>query len=136
MSVTESTLDDPTLQPATPDTESVIAETHHEPRPAPSAAPAAIPAPPCLVARPGLQQDHNQVPSVSPSSLSADESRLSDVAQQSKRARETHMSQAERMVKRSRIDLKACEVGDNVAVLIPMVDRGRGIHVTSWGCHH
>ena len=30
------------------------------------------------------------------------------------------------MVKRSRIDLKAGEVGDNVAVPIPMVDRGRG----------
>ena len=30
------------------------------------------------------------------------------------------------MVKRSRIDLKAGEAGDNVAVPIPMVDRGRG----------
>ena len=30
------------------------------------------------------------------------------------------------MVKRSRIDLKVTEVGDNVAVPIPMVDRGRG----------
>jgi len=30
------------------------------------------------------------------------------------------------MVKRSRIDLQAGEIGDNVAVPIPMVDRGRG----------
>jgi len=30
------------------------------------------------------------------------------------------------MVKRSRVDLKSCEVGDNVAVPIPMTDRGRG----------
>ena len=30
------------------------------------------------------------------------------------------------MVKRSQIDLKAGEIGDNVAVPIPMVDRGRG----------
>ena len=30
------------------------------------------------------------------------------------------------MVQRSRIDLQAGEIGDNVAVPIPMVDRGRG----------
>ena len=30
------------------------------------------------------------------------------------------------MVKRFRIELKAGEVGDNVAVPIPFVDRGRG----------
>ena len=30
------------------------------------------------------------------------------------------------MVKRSRLDSKAGEVGDNVAVPIPLVDRGRG----------
>ncbi|KAK7489628.1 hypothetical protein BaRGS_00019023, partial [Batillaria attramentaria] len=36
------------------------------------------------------------------------------------------MSQAERMVKRSRVDLKAGEPGDNVAIPIPSVDRGRG----------
>ncbi|MPC34442.1 hypothetical protein E2C01_027834 [Portunus trituberculatus] len=36
------------------------------------------------------------------------------------------MSQAEKMVKRSRLDLKPGEEGDNVAVPIPAVDRGRG----------
>ena len=36
------------------------------------------------------------------------------------------MSQAERLAKRSRVNLKAGEVGDNVVVPIPMVDRGRG----------
>jgi hypothetical protein len=30
------------------------------------------------------------------------------------------------MVKRSRIELKVAEVGDNVAVPVPLVDRGRG----------
>ena len=129
MQVTESPPDNQTLQPATPDTESVIAEIHHEPHPAV----AAISAPPCLVARTGLQQDHNQVPSVRPSSLAAVESRQSDIAQHCKRAREAHMSQAERIVKCSRVGLKAGEVGDNVAVPIPMVDSGRMIHVTSWG---
>ena len=34
--------------------------------------------------------------------------------------------QAERMVKRSRVDLQAGIIGDNVAVPIPAVDRGRG----------
>ena len=38
-----------------------------------------------------------------------------------------HVSQAERMVKRSRLDLKsACVAGENIAVPIPMVDRGTG----------
>ena len=36
------------------------------------------------------------------------------------------LSQAERMVKRSRVDLKTGVPGDNVAVPIPAVDRGRG----------
>jgi hypothetical protein len=30
------------------------------------------------------------------------------------------------MVKRSRVELKFGEIGDNVAIPIPMVDRGRG----------
>ncbi|KAI0207324.1 hypothetical protein LSAT2_007989, partial [Lamellibrachia satsuma] len=46
--VTESMPDDPTLQTATPDTESIIAEIHHELCPAAAAAAAA--APPCLAA--------------------------------------------------------------------------------------
>ena len=36
------------------------------------------------------------------------------------------MEQAERMVKRSRVELGHCEKGDNVAIPIPLVDRGRG----------
>ncbi|KAK3896194.1 hypothetical protein Pcinc_000116 [Petrolisthes cinctipes] len=35
------------------------------------------------------------------------------------------LSQAERMVKRSKVDFKSGEVGDNVAVPVPLVDRGR-----------
>ena len=34
--------------------------------------------------------------------------------------------QAERMVKRSRLEIQAVIIGDNVAVPIPTVDRGRG----------
>ena len=52
--------------------------------------------------------------------------RLQDITDQRKRARESQLIQAERMVKRSRIDLKVAEVGDNVAIPIPMVDKGRG----------
>jgi len=36
------------------------------------------------------------------------------------------MSQAQRMVKRSRVDLKPGDIGDNAAVPVPLVDRGRG----------
>ena len=52
--------------------------------------------------------------------------RQQEICARRKRAREAQAQQAERMVKRSRIDLKAGEIGDNVAVPIPMVDRGRG----------
>ena len=52
--------------------------------------------------------------------------RLQDISNQRKSAREAQLIQAERMVKRARIDLKVGEAGDNVAVPIPMVDRGRG----------
>ncbi|XP_076031184.1 uncharacterized protein LOC143019434 [Oratosquilla oratoria] len=63
--------------------------------------------------------------SVSENSAPIDK-RVEDISNQRKRARESQLSQGERMVKRSGIDLKAGEVGDNVAVPIPMVDRGRG----------
>ena len=36
------------------------------------------------------------------------------------------MEQAERMVKRSRVELSPGQKGDNVAIPIPLVDRGRG----------
>ena len=56
--------------------------------------------------------------------------RLTERSEGIKRARkEAHlgqMSQAEWMVKRSRVDFKCGEIGDNVAVPVPMVDRGRG----------
>ena len=49
---------------------------------------------------------------------------------QSKRCRSfaysSRVSQAERMVNRSRVDFKPGEPGDNVAVPIPLADRGRG----------
>ena len=46
--------------------------------------------------------------------------------EQHTRENESQLTQAERMIKCSLIDLKMAEVGDNVAVPIPMVDRGRG----------
>lgn len=36
------------------------------------------------------------------------------------------MSQAERVPKRSRVDIEPGESRDNVAVLVPLVDRGGG----------
>ncbi|XP_068242301.1 uncharacterized protein [Palaemon carinicauda] len=41
-------------------------------------------------------------------------------------ASESQSQQAERMVKRSRTELVAGEIGDNIALPIPLVDRGRG----------
>ncbi|XP_068235774.1 uncharacterized protein [Palaemon carinicauda] len=41
-------------------------------------------------------------------------------------ANEYQRQQAERMVKRSRTELVAGEIGDNIALPIPLVDRGRG----------
>ncbi|XP_076057193.1 uncharacterized protein LOC143034707 [Oratosquilla oratoria] len=67
----------------------------------------------------------NQPPAVSENSAPVDKW-LEDISNQSKRARESQLSQAERMIKRSRIDLKVGEVGDNVAVPMPMVNRERG----------
>lgn len=58
--------------------------------------------------------------------LSPLSSRQHNKVGQHKRARDSQVSQAERMVKQSRVDLKAGEVGNNVAIPIPTVDRGRG----------
>jgi len=41
-------------------------------------------------------------------------------------AQTSQLKQAERTVKRSRVEMVAGKVGDNVAVPIPLVDRGRG----------
>ena len=47
-------------------------------------------------------------------------------AQITQHRHEASIAQVERMVKRSRIDLQAGVIGDNVAVPIPAVHRGRG----------
>ncbi|KAK4308706.1 hypothetical protein Pmani_019610 [Petrolisthes manimaculis] len=49
-----------------------------------------------------------------------------NILNERKMARKCHIDQAERMVKRSRIELQTGNVGDNVALPVPMVDRGRG----------
>ena len=77
---------------------------------------------------------HNPGPSSHPAESSTSNttvaSSLNARSARIKRNREeasnNQMIQAERMVKRSRVELKAGEPGDNVAVLIPLVDRGRG----------
>ena len=52
--------------------------------------------------------------------------RQSDIINQRLGASAAQIAQAEHMVKRSRVDLIAGKIGDNVAVLIPLVDQGRG----------
>ncbi|XP_063584685.1 uncharacterized protein LOC134762243 [Penaeus indicus] len=52
--------------------------------------------------------------------------RENNIIAQRKGAHMSQLAQAERMVKWSRIDLAAGEPLDNAAVLIPLVDRGRG----------
>ena len=52
--------------------------------------------------------------------------RQEDIQNQRSVARSSETVQAERMVKRSHIELTACRIEDNIAVPIPLVDRGRG----------
>ena len=52
--------------------------------------------------------------------------RQNNITSQRKRACEAQLSQAERMVKRSRRIMDRGNVGNNVTIPIPMVDRGRG----------
>ena len=69
-------------------------------------------------------QLHTDPPPLSPAPHIT--SRMEKIAACRKRASEAQHVQAERMVKRSRVDLQAGAIGDNVAVPIPLVDRGRG----------
>ncbi|XP_068235537.1 uncharacterized protein [Palaemon carinicauda] len=50
---------------------------------------------------------------------------LEDIALQRSRASAGQLAQAERMVKRSRLEHVPCDPGDNMAILIPLVDRGK-----------
>ena len=52
--------------------------------------------------------------------------RIQNISNERNGASSSQMAQAERMVKRSKVVLGAGQVGDNVAVPIPIVDRGRG----------
>ena len=64
---------------------------------------------------------------MAPSSATSNiEQNHEQITTQRKRAREAMVQQAERMVKRSRIKHVAGNVGDNVTIPIPIVDRGRG----------
>ena len=53
-------------------------------------------------------------------------SRMDSILMERQGARSAQFAQAERMVKRRRVDLAHGHPGDNVAVPIPLVDRGRG----------
>ena len=54
------------------------------------------------------------------------ESRTAQITKRRHEASMAQQEQAERMVKRRRVDLQVGTIGDNVAVPIPAVDRGRG----------
>ena len=53
-------------------------------------------------------------------------SRIASIVMEQQAARTAQFAQTERMVKKSRIDLAHGHPGDNLAVPIPLVDRGRG----------
>ena len=52
--------------------------------------------------------------------------RMNNIHSERSAASSSQLIQAERMVKRSRLELPTTNPGDNVAVPIPLVDRGRG----------
>ena len=52
--------------------------------------------------------------------------RMNNIHSERSAASSSQLIQAERMVKRSRLELSTANPGDNVAVPIPLVDRGRG----------
>ena len=114
----------PVAVTARPTTQPLTIEIHAETLP-PSPC---SPSPPVLSLQPATfqaSQEFSQPPPLSPAPDSLN-LRLQNIAQQRQDARIAQVSQAERMVKRSKVDLKAGAVGDNVAVPIPLVDRGRG----------
>ncbi|XP_047476369.1 uncharacterized protein LOC125030380 [Penaeus chinensis] len=67
-----------------------------------------------------------QDPQPPPASAAPVPTSQKEITEQRKSAREAQLSQAERKVKRSRIDFKAAEEGEYVAVATPMVERGKG----------
>ena len=99
-------------------------------QPAESTAPAnsvGSPLPPQLTMASSISLEvHSSPPALSPAPHTVVASHQSSITVQRKRAQETLASQAEHMVKRSRITLQAGDEGDNVAIPVPMVDRGRG----------
>ncbi|KAK7109730.1 hypothetical protein V1264_013720 [Littorina saxatilis] len=81
----------------------------------------------------GQSEEHvaSLSPSPSDSPVSSAENhrvaeRIKEINRRRREAADAQTSQAERMVKRSRVDLRAGEQGDNVAVPVPLVDHGRG----------
>ncbi|XP_076049296.1 KRAB-A domain-containing protein 2-like [Oratosquilla oratoria] len=79
---------------------------------------------PVSVEPPSIEPPAVEQPSVEPTSpLSV---RQNNIISQRKRVYEAKLSQAERMVKRSRRIMDRGNVGNNVTIPIPMVDRSRG----------
>ena len=71
-----------------------------------------------IISDPVLTEDEH------PANLIA--SRIDMIRTERSASRSAQLQQAERMVKRSRLELAAGMPGDNVAIPIPLVDRGRG----------
>jgi len=70
-------------------------------------------------------QPDDQLPASLPPSLSPSSPglRCRNILNEKKRARECLTDQAERIVKRSRIEVQAGNIGDNVALPVPMATR-------------
>lgn len=101
--------------------------------PAPTASSSAEPAPTAISSAetgPSSTDTTSNSSESAPPSATETDNDLTVHVERIKRARKAasagQLSQAERMVKRSRVDFKSGEVGDNVAVPVPLVDRGRG----------
>ena len=77
-----------------------------------------------------LSQSDNPPTSSAPMDIIT--SHIDSILMERQGARTAQLAQAERMVERSRIDIAHGHPGDNVAVPIPLVDRGRGDPVTFW----
>ena len=73
-----------------------------------------------------LQSDNTSQSSISAEASNKQTEKDNSIGKNRKRAREAMLRQAEKMVKRSRVIHAPGELGDNVTVPIPLVDRGRG----------
>ena len=115
---------------------SADATTDLEPEPVPSTSSAVTPTDPGReddsTVRELVPSTSSAVPALASSCSFPDDlqqtlaERATQIRKRRAKAYSGQVAQAERVVKRTRVDLKAGVAGDNVAVSIPLVDRGRG----------